>query len=54
MGIVISHRLSTVRIADRLVVMQEGRIVEVGARHQLMARGGRHAQLFELQAAAYR
>jgi ATP-binding cassette, subfamily B, bacterial len=53
-GIVISHRFSTVRMADRIAVMQDGRIVEQGAHHELMAAGGRYAQLFEMQAAGYR
>jgi ATP-binding cassette, subfamily B, bacterial len=53
-GIVISHRFSTVRIADRIAVIQDGRIAELGSHDQLMALGGRYAQLFELQAAAYR
>jgi ATP-binding cassette subfamily B protein len=53
-GIVISHRFSTVRFADRIVVMQQGRIAEQGTHAELLALGGRYAELFELQAAAYR
>jgi ATP-binding cassette subfamily B protein len=53
-GIVISHRFSTVRIADRIAVVQDGRITELGSHQELIALGGRYAQLFELQAAAYR
>jgi ATP-binding cassette subfamily B protein len=50
----ISHRFSTVRRADTIVVMDTGRIIEMGNHDQLMARGGRYARLFELQASAYR
>jgi ATP-binding cassette subfamily B protein len=53
-GIVISHRFSTVRIADRIAVMQEGRITESGTHEELLAKKGRYAELFELQAAGYR
>jgi len=53
-GIVISHRFSTVRIADRIAVVQDGRITELGSHEDLMALGGRYAQLFDLQASAYR
>jgi ATP-binding cassette subfamily B protein len=53
-GIVISHRFSTVRIADRIAVLDQGRLRELGTHDELMARGGRYAELFELQAAAYR
>lgn len=53
-GIVISHRFSTVRIADRIAVVADGHITEIGSHSELMARGGRYAQLFELQAAGYR
>ncbi len=53
-GIVISHRFSTVRIADRIAVVDDGRITELGAHAELLATGGRYAQLFELQAAGYR
>ena len=53
-GIVISHRFSTVRIADRIAVMADGHITEIGSHEELMERRGRYAELFELQAAGYR
>ena len=53
-GIVISHRFSTVRIADRIAVVADGQITELGAHEELLAASGRYAQLFELQAAGYR
>ena len=53
-GIVISHRFSTVRIADRIAVIAGGRVTELGTHEQLLLAGGRYAQLFELQAAGYR
>jgi ATP-binding cassette subfamily B protein len=53
-GIVISHRFSTVRIADRIAVIADGRVTELGAHDELLAAQGRYAQLFELQAAGYR
>ena len=53
-GIVISHRFSTVRIADRIAVIADGRVTELGTHDELLAAGGRYAQLFELQAAGYR
>lgn len=49
----ISHRLSTVRSADRIYVLHEGEIIEHGTHDELMALGGRYAELFNLQAAAY-
>ncbi len=54
MGIVISHRFSTVRMADQIVVLDGGKIVERGSHEQLMAETGRYAHLFQLQAAGYR
>jgi ATP-binding cassette subfamily B protein len=53
-AILISHRFSTVRYADQIVVLDEGRIVEHGNHDELMALGGRYAHLFDLQARAYR
>lgn len=49
----ISHRFSTVRSADRIYVLQDGRVTEHGTHEQLMALGGHYAELFSLQAAAY-
>lgn len=53
-GLVISHRFSTVRIADRIAVIADGRVTELGTHDELLRAGGRYAQLFELQAAGYR
>ncbi|MCA1780001.1 MAG: ABC transporter ATP-binding protein/permease [Xanthomonadaceae bacterium] len=52
--ILISHRFSTVRQADLIAVLDQGKITEIGTHEQLMALGGQYAKLFELQAAAYR
>jgi ATP-binding cassette subfamily B protein len=54
MALLISHRFSTVRMADRIVVLEGGRLVEEGNHPQLMALGGRYAEMFEMQAASYR
>jgi ATP-binding cassette subfamily B protein len=54
MALLISHRFSTVRMADRIVVLECGRLVEEGNHAQLMALGGRYAAMFEMQAASYR
>jgi ATP-binding cassette subfamily B protein len=54
MGIVISHRFSTVRVADRIYVIGDGRVLESGSHDELMSHGGRYSELFELQAAGYR
>ena len=53
-GIVISHRFSTVRIADRIAVIADGHIAELGTHEELLAAGNRYAELFEIQAAGYR
>jgi ATP-binding cassette subfamily B protein len=53
-GIVISHRFSTVRIADRIAVIADGKVTELGTHDQVLRANGRYAQLFELQAAGYR
>ncbi len=53
-GIVISHRFSTVRIADRIAVIADGKVSEVGSHEELMKARGRYSELFELQAAGYR
>ena len=53
-GIVISHRFSTVRIADRIAVIVDGRVAEIGTHEELLRSRGRYAQLFEIQAAGYR
>ena len=52
-AIVISHRFSTVRMADRIAVLQGGRLAELGSHAELMSRGGRYAHLFALQAQGY-
>jgi ATP-binding cassette subfamily B protein len=53
-AMLISHRFSTVRMADRIVVLENGAVLEQGTHAQLIAAGGRYAELFELQAAGYR
>jgi ATP-binding cassette subfamily B protein len=54
MAILISHRFSTVRMADEIVVLREGRVVEQGSHDELLDRDGPYARLFSLQAAGYR
>jgi ATP-binding cassette subfamily B protein len=53
-AVLISHRFSTVRMADRILVVEHGRVQEIGSHEELLARGGRYAELFQLQAAGYR
>ena len=53
-GIVISHRFSTVRIADRIAVIRDGRVTELGTHDELLRANDRYAHLFELQASGYR
>jgi len=52
--ILVSHRFSTVRMADRIVVLDGSRVVEVGSHEELVAKGGQYAELYGIQAAAYR
>ena len=53
-AVLISHRFSSVRMADRILVLNEGRLEASGTHESLLAQGGRYAELFELQAAGYR
>jgi ATP-binding cassette subfamily B protein len=53
-AVLISHRFSTVRMADRILVLENGGILEGGTHEELLAKGGRYSELFELQAAGYR
>ncbi|MBK5293814.1 MAG: ABC transporter ATP-binding protein [Acidobacteriia bacterium] len=54
MAVLISHRFSTVRMADRILVLENGSILEQGSHEELIALAGRYAELFQLQAAGYR
>lgn len=54
MAVIISHRFSTVRMADRIIVLRRGTVIEEGTHHELVARGGLYAELFTLQAEGYR
>jgi ATP-binding cassette, subfamily B, bacterial len=54
MALFISHRFSTVRMADRIVVIEDGRVAEDGKHDELTHLGGRYAEMFEMQAASYR
>jgi ATP-binding cassette subfamily B protein len=54
MAIIISHRFSTVRMADRIIMLRNGEIAEEGTHDELVARGAAYSELFEMQAAGYR
>jgi len=53
-AILISHRFSTVRMADRILVLEKGELLEIGSHEELLEKDGRYAELFQLQAAGYR
>ena len=53
-AVIISHRFSTVRMADRIIVLKNGEVVEDGTHNELVARGGLYGELFTMQAAGYR
>jgi ATP-binding cassette subfamily B protein len=52
MAVMISHRLSTVRTVDRIVVLERGRLLEEGTHESLVSRGGRYAELYRLETEA--
>nr|WP_290934044.1 ABC transporter ATP-binding protein [Haliscomenobacter sp.] len=52
-AVLISHRFSTVRMADRILVLENGQMVEIGSHEELLAKGGKYAELFTLQAQGY-
>jgi ATP-binding cassette subfamily B protein len=54
MAILISHRFSSVRMVDRILVLEHGQIAEEGSHDHLLALGGRYSDMFELQASGYR
>jgi ATP-binding cassette subfamily B protein len=54
MAVIISHRFSTVRMADRIIVLKLGQVIEDGSHAELLASGGLYAELFSLQAEGYR
>ena len=53
MTILVSHRFSTVRMADLIVVLDGARVAEAGSHEELIARDGRYAELYRIQAAGY-
>ena len=53
-AVLISHRFSTVRMADRILVLEKGELIEIGSHEDLLLKGGRYAELFNLQAMGYR
>ena len=53
-AVLISHRFSSVRMADRILVLADGKVEAAGTHEELVSKPGRYAELFELQAAGYR
>jgi ATP-binding cassette subfamily B protein len=53
MAVLISHRFSTVRMADRILFLEKGRLTEYGSHHELLELNGKYAELFDLQAQGY-
>lgn len=53
-AMLISHRFSTVRMANRILVLDKGEILEIGSHEELLEKNGRYAELFQLQAMGYR
>jgi ATP-binding cassette, subfamily B, bacterial len=53
-AVLISHRFSTVRMADRILVLDKGQLIEIGSHEELLQNEGRYAELFHLQAKGYR
>lgn len=53
-GLIISHRFSTVRMADRILVLDKGHLLEIGSHKELIEKQGRYAELFHLQAQGYK
>ncbi|MCB0599407.1 MAG: ABC transporter ATP-binding protein, partial [Phaeodactylibacter sp.] len=52
-AVLISHRFSTVRMADRILFLENGQLLELGSHEELVAMGGKYAELFQLQARGY-
>ncbi|HAA23062.1 MAG TPA: ABC transporter ATP-binding protein, partial [Cytophagales bacterium] len=52
-AVLISHRFSTVRMADRILVLEHGKLLEMGSHEELLTQGGKYAELFALQAEGY-
>ena len=53
-AVLISHRFSTVRMADRVLVLEKGELIEIGSHAELLLKGGKYAELFNLQALGYK
>ena len=53
-AMLISHRFSTVRMANRILVLDKGQLIEIGSHEELLEKGGHYAELFQMQAMGYR